>query len=86
MTRFKYKMMRCVKRSMAACHGPTAEIVADFMTDMSSSSCAATMDQWASQEKLSGCDDGVCDGASGLSVAMVTLLLPASLVLGFLAR
>ena len=79
-------MMRCVKKMLTSCHGPTAMVMGDFLQDMASPNCSARMATWSALEgEGGGCQGQACGGASTLSVASLTLLLPAWLALRFLA-
>ncbi|XP_076435978.1 uncharacterized protein LOC143275619 isoform X2 [Babylonia areolata] len=68
--RFKYVMLECVKDSVSACHGPTAQIMHDFMLNMSDTTCRANMTQWEEAQVLkqvSDCHGDHCGAACRLS-------------------
>ncbi|KAK7090270.1 hypothetical protein V1264_010086 [Littorina saxatilis] len=76
---FQYRMMRCVKTTMKACPGGTADVMAELMKNMATASCAAMMDTWAAQVTGDNCQGSDCGAASGLSVAGTLGLLPVFL-------
>ncbi|KAL8559267.1 hypothetical protein ACOMHN_040391 [Nucella lapillus] len=42
----KYRMAECVKRNVITCDQKTADVMGQFMKDMSTKECAAMMDRW----------------------------------------
>ncbi|XP_076453556.1 uncharacterized protein LOC143288807 [Babylonia areolata] len=69
-----YQMTKCVKQNVQTCDVKTADVMVQFMKDMSSPRCAAKMQAWEAQEVGGG-------GASNASVTWATVLSAFCLVL-----
>ena len=69
---YRYLVLKCVKQSVESCHGPTAQIMFDFMKNTTSPSCSDKMDAWA----LAHAGDRFTTAAApGLAATVMMLLL-----------
>ncbi|KAK7478297.1 hypothetical protein BaRGS_00030449 [Batillaria attramentaria] len=77
---FKYRMLKCARKSTAACDEHTADVMVTFMKKMASPKCARMMDECGGLG--SQCAGETC-GAADNSVAWTAVLLPALLVMNY---
>ena len=69
---YRYLVLKCVKQSVESCHGPTAQIMFDFMKNTTSPSCSDKMDAWALAHAG---DPSTTAAAPGLAATAMMLLL-----------
>ncbi|KAK7090271.1 uncharacterized protein [Littorina saxatilis] len=81
---FHYRMTLCLKESLESCHGPTAQVMSEFMRSMMTPNCSASMDQWdveaegQKSKQTSDCLVNHCGAASHSTPrVLMAFVLPA---------